>query len=609
MYLECDCECVNKVVRGKHTVYAYIMDAVSAVASIVTIQKAFFVLAALHLTAYWFPKDESGTEKEYRYDFIVVGAGSAGCVVANRLTESGKFSVLLIEAGPDPPMESMLPGTILFLKNSHVDWNYTSTNSSSWGKTHRSNSTHMIRGKMLGGTSAVNFMAYVRGNPHDFDTWAQISNDPSWRYKNILRYFKKSEKLNDPEIQQSRYRNAHSTDGYLKVARQLHPELDSYLQAFKETGHNVVLDTSTGDLGYTQPLFNIADGYRQSSAVAFLSPIKNRPNLHVWKEALVTKIIFDKKKNAVGVEVLTKENKTVKVQSNKEVIVSAGAINSPQLLMLSGIGPKRHLSDIGITTISNLPVGKNFHDHTPVTLFIKMGNLKDDQKPQNPHEFPLPLIIGYVALNKSQTYPDYQSLNLLLKNPTAVLQFCSFTFNFKYDICDALYNKCKNSQTLVSIHNLVHPKSRGELLLRSNNPKDYPLIDIGYYSNKADVDTEAASIEDFLKVLNSTYFKEAGAEFVDIDLPECIGLDRGSKSFWRCYSQAMLTSTYHYAGTCSMGSVVDSRLRVKGVRRLRVADASIMPTTVSGNTNAPTIMIGEKAADMIIQDNSKWSCI
>ncbi|CAG9786452.1 unnamed protein product [Diatraea saccharalis] len=490
------------------------------------------------------------------------------------------------------------------MKNSHVDWNYTSVNDNYTSQYTKSRAVEMTRGKMLGGSSSLNFMVYVRGNPHDFDVWADTVKDKNWKYEKVLPYFKKSERLTDSVIRSSHYGAYHNYKGYMGVQRQYHPDVDGYMQAYKELGNKIVIDTSTGDLGYTQPLFTISDGTRQSTSNAFLSPIKDRTNLHVWKNTLVTKIIFDRKKNAVAIEALTSDNRKLTVKARREIIVSAGSINTPQLLMLSGIGPRKHLQEMAIPVISDLPVGENFHDHQGVPLAFKMGKLPSFQPPQNPHEIPVPVIIGYAALNRTQSYPDYQNFDLVLRNPAFLLGFCTFVFGLEDALCRQLNESCESHEVLLAVPNTMHPKSRGKILLKSKDPKDYPLIHGGYYSNPDDLENQATYIEDVIRVINTTYFKKANAELVRFDLPACAGYEWGSREYWKCYSRELLVTVYHYTGTCAMGSVVDSRLRVSGVRRLRVVDASVMPFITSGNINAPTIMIGEKGADMIKEDNN-----
>ena len=455
---------------------------------------------------------------------------------------------------------------------------------------------------MLGGSSSINFMAYTRGNPHDFDDWAKMTGDETWSWANTLPYFKKSERLVDPVLLKADAGAFHGTDGYLGISRNHKDEVLKYFQAFNETGHDIVLDTN-GDtpLGYTENLFTIAKGKRQSTAQAFLQPIKNRPNLYVLKNTLVSKIIFDDDKNAIGVEAITESNETVRFNAKKEVVVSAGAINTPQLLMLSGVGPKDHLISQDIEVISNLPVGQALQDHVTVIMSHTMGDALPPQ-PVNPSDFPTPAVFGYVTLNHSQDYPDYQTYSLLMNDPTAMLQFCAFYYSFLDEICDALYDGSVGKSVLLTSHVLLYTKSRGKILLRSKDPKEQPLIYTGYYSNNEDLENHATYIQDFLRVQETDFFESVESELV---IPEVCGCGEfnDTQEYWKCYTLCMMVAGYHYTGSSPMGVVVDSHLRVYGVQNLRVADASIMPKIVGSNINAATIMIGEKASDFIKEDH------
>ncbi|XP_059047641.1 ecdysone oxidase-like [Achroia grisella] len=575
------------------------MDVLNMVSSVHSIQNAFQVLTTLQLTSYLFPPS-TPIRNGSTFDYIVVGAGSAGSVIANRLTEDPNITVLLIEAGGDPPTASVLPGLMAYLKESQVDWNYTSLEENAQ-RCHNNHVSDLTRGKMLGGCSSNNYMGYVRGDPNDYNTWAAITNDQSWNYDNILPYFIKSENLLDQAILNSPNRVFHGTKGYLNVTRHPSNSTHKYLKALKELGHNIVLDTNGNyTLGYAQPIFTAANNVRQSTAQSFLGTIKNRPNLYVVKNSLATKIIFDSFKNAIGVKLVNESNKIITVKANKEIIISAGSINTPQLLMLSGIGPKEHLRNIGINVISDLPVGENLQDHAPALLVYTTEKTKP-KGPIDPHEYPVPMTIGYVALNKSQTYPDYQAITLILDS-SSILQFCAFTFNIDYNICQRLYEDSKGREVLLVICSKLNPKSRGRVFLQSVDPTKPPLIKLGAYSAYTDIDDTIAYADDFNRILGTKYFKSVNAKLL---APNCLGLEQGSEEFWRCYIPCMTSSIYHYVGTCAMGSVVDTRLRVSGVQRLRVVDGSVMPVITSGNTNAPIIMIAEKAADMIKQDNAE----
>lgn len=492
------------------------------------------------------------------------------------------------------------PGLLPYLKNSDVDWQFIPENDQYSQQFHKNYRAELTSGKMLGGSSSLNFMAYTRGHYHVYDEWADKLKDSSWSWQSVLPYFIKSEKLLDPSVLSSLNGVFHGTNGLLEVTKLYRAESIKYLNAFGELGHYISNDLNgASNLGYAESMVTVADGMRQSTAYSFLRPIKDRPNLYVLKNTFVSKIILDDHQNAIGVEAILEDGTKCNYTAKKEIIVSAGAINTPKLLMLSGIGPKEHLNYKGIDVVMDLPVGQTFNDHVYVLLYNAVGKSNPPQ-PFNPKAYPFPLIIGSTTLNQYQDYPDYQTLNLLINNSTDMLGFCSFFFSYIDDICDALHEASKGREILFSLIVLIDPASRGKVLLRSSDPKDKPLIYTGYYSNSQDLEHHAKFIEDFITIYESDLFKQTDAKLI---VPEVCGCGHLlGRKFWKCYALCMMSSGYHYVGTCPMGAVVDSRLQVYGIKKLRIVDASVMPKIPGSNTYAATVMIAEKAADMIKAD-------
>ncbi len=531
------------------------------------------------------------------YDYIIIGAGSAGCILANRLSANPENSVLLIEAGGrDWKPEIHIPGAYPKLHKSVVDWGY-------WSEPQEhllGRKLYMPRGKTLGGCSSTNAMAYVRGNKEDFNDWANEGNK-GWSYDEILPYFKRSEHNEDHDD------NYHGQSGELNVAfakRFQTPFAEAFIEASVEKGFERNSDyNGAKQKGAGLFQFNIKNGSRHSAAVAFLRPAMKRPNLKVLT-GIFTKKVVVKNDKAVGVIVGKSHNHATTFKANKEVILSAGAFGSPQLLMLSGIGDQEELSQNGIECIRNLKgVGKNLQDH----LFYNVSALSNQQEGQNHH---IKLMnqgvdlmkwlfkktgaltaspLESVAFGSTQASPDRVDLQL---------HFTAFHIGTGYDVDFYDLSTFPTEQDGFTIlPTLLKPKSRGFLKLRSKNPFEHPMIQPNFLSEEADKKVLIEGGKLALEVLQANAF--------DIFRKEIIApVDSSSDDAWLTHIQKVVETVYHPVGTCKMGNdemaVVDDHLRVKGIEGLRVIDASIMPTITSGNTNAPVYMIAEKGADMIL---------
>ena len=498
---------------------------------------------------------------------------------------------------------------MLYLKQSEAAWNYTTESDGITSQCRRPLKDDMSIGRLLGGSSSNSYQLYSPGNRYDYDKWAEIVNDTTWKWENVLPYLKKSQKLDDYTIGNSSHGKFFGTDGNIGLTASKFEMRKKYFIAFKEAGNEIVESVNgNNSLGYTDALFTISDGVRQSTAFSYLVPVKDNPNLHVLKNTFVKKVIFDAFKNAVGVEAYTYDKRYIIIKARKEVIVSAGIVNSPKLLMLSGVGPRDHLYSHKIATISDLPVGTNLQDHLATIVVFNMTKLVYPYRPWNPYKYPAAVLVGYVSLNKSNPYPDYYSVSFITY-PKYLMNYCTFSYALSDSICNRMIATDVNTEMMFSIINKQMYKSRGKILLKSNDFMDDPLIYTNYFAEEEDIEDTARIIEDFVKVLDTEQFKEIGGVFQDPQLSSCEGLEQGTMEYWKCYIKCMTTSFHHYAGTCAMGSVVDARLKVYGVKRLRVADASVMPHPTAGGTLGPAIMIGEKVSDMIKEDSKRYTAL
>ncbi|GAB0093747.1 hypothetical protein DMENIID0001_089210 [Sergentomyia squamirostris] len=561
------------------------------------------------------------------YDFIIVGAGSAGCVLANRLSENPNWKILLLEAGGDPLVESNIPRLFSTIWHSKYDWNYLAEPSDQY-RISSHNGNFWPGGKMLGGSSAMNAMLYIRGNDDDYNNWASLGN-PTWDWDSVLPYFKKSEMNLNPEIADAFAGYYHSTTGLQAV--QLFNSNESInailVEAALEMGYEFLQDYNADKyIGYTYSQGTVRDGERVSAARAFLLPVMNRPNLNIVKYAHVENLVIDDNGVVSGVNVNLRGEQKFAVTARQEVILSAGSINSPQILMLSGIGPEETLDSFGIPIMKNLPVGKNFQDHGSINIICRMD--KSSAITNNPDEITKDFLsymethtgyfatigivqtVGYInVLDHFSKHPDTQIFHFFFqKGQTADIKSLFESLGYIEAIAVAASIAAENSNVLIlQIANLV-PKSIGQVDLRSADPADKPRIFANYLSDEADLELFIQTIRLYFQFLNTETFTKHEVEFFNISLPDCDVLEFDSDEYWICYIRHMTSPTFHPVGTAKMGpdsdpdAVVDSKLKVKGTTGLRVIDASIMPVIPRGNTNAPTLMIAEKGADFVKED-------
>ncbi|KYN43081.1 Glucose dehydrogenase [acceptor] [Trachymyrmex septentrionalis] len=507
-----------------------------------------------------------------------------------------------------------------------INWKYQTKSSNKYCLGMKGNRCNWPRGKVMGGSSVLNYMIATRGGAEDYDRWAKMGNE-GWAYKDVLKYFKKLETIDIPELQSDNI--YHGTKGPLHISYPLFrtPLAKAFLDAGKELGYPLLDYNGKNIIGFSYLQTTMVNGTRMSSNRAYLHPARNRRNLHVTRESMVKKVLINRHTNrAIGVEFI-KHRQIIRVFASKEIILCAGAIGSPQILMLSGIGPTKHLNELGIDVVRDLPVGENLMDH------VAFGGLTwtvDD---------PVSIRIADII---NPTYPYMKDFLMTKSGPITVpgaceaLAFIDTKHSTKLDglpdmellfiggglkgdmilpivmglnnAMHQIWNKYITTYGWTILPMLLKPESRGRIRLLANDINVKPEIIPNYFDNPNDVKTMINGIKAAISVGRTKAMKLFGSRLTNDTYPGCENYEYDSYDYWECAMRTVSLTIYHFTGTCKMGpkedptAVVDPRLKVIGIQGLRVADGSIMPEIISGHTNIPIFMIAEKLADMVKED-------
>ncbi|XP_035786304.1 glucose dehydrogenase [FAD, quinone]-like [Anopheles albimanus] len=573
----------------------------------------------------WLGIDYGQPNLRKRYDYVIVGAGPAGSVLAARLTEDPTRTVLLLEAGrAEIPLVSDVPLASPFLQSTDYNFAYETEVQERGCLGLWDRKCSWPHGRGVGGSSIINYQIYTRGNRRDYDAWAAAGN-PGWSWDEILPYHIRTERANIRDFDRNGF---HGHAGPLSVEDCPFRSriATTFVESAQLAGYRY-LDYNAGDqIGVSFLQANTQQGRRVTSGTAYLLPARKRPNLHIITRAWVTKVLFDKAtKEATGV-MFIRNGVTRTVKARKEVILSAGAFETAKLLMLSGIGPADHLQSHGIPVLQDLPIGEVLYEHPgvfgPVYLVRQpidnLITLNDNLRVGNFLEYfqgrgvlttnsveSLLYVKTPVAESPDPGLPDVEVMQAFSSidfdtSPGTVRSFRLTNVTF-----DGYFRPIRNIRSFQYLPMLMKSRTRGKLRLKSTNPFHHPLFQYQYFEDDRDLDALAYGIEEAVRVTEQAPFRRLGVELYRKQVPGCEDFPFGTHQYWRCHVQTLTATFHHQVATCKMGppsdpeAVVDNELRVYGVGRLRVVDIGVVPIAPTAHTAAVAFVIGEKAADLI----------